>query len=59
LIESELFGIERGVATGVERPIGKFESPHGGTLFLDESGDLSADAQATLLKVLEERVLSA
>jgi Nif-specific regulatory protein len=57
LIESELFGIERGVATGVERRIGKFESAHGGTLFLDELADLSAAAQATLLRVLQERVV--
>ena len=57
LIESELFGIERGVATGVERRVGKFESAHGGTLFLDEVGDLSGGAQATLLRVLQERVV--
>jgi Nif-specific regulatory protein len=57
LIESELFGIERGVATGVERRIGKFESAHGGTLFLDELGDLSAAAQATLLRVLQDHVV--
>jgi Nif-specific regulatory protein len=57
LIESELFGIERGVATGVERRVGKFEAAHGGTLFLDELGDLSAGAQATLLRVLQEHVV--
>src|SRR5262245_16955293 len=57
LIESELFGIERGVATGVERRIGKFESAHGGTLFLDELGDLSLGAQAALLRVLQEHVV--
>jgi Nif-specific regulatory protein len=57
LIESELFGIERGVATGVERSVGKFESAHGGTLFLDELADLSAAAQATLLRVLQEHVI--
>jgi Nif-specific regulatory protein len=57
LIESELFGIERGVATGAERRIGKFEAAHGGTLFLDELGDLSASAQAALLRVLQERVV--
>jgi Nif-specific regulatory protein len=39
LVESELFGIERGVATGVERRIGKFEEAHRGTIFLDEIGD--------------------
>jgi Nif-specific regulatory protein len=57
LVESEIFGIERGVATGVERRIGKFEAAHGGTLFLDELGDLSAGAQATLLRVLQERAV--
>ena len=57
LVESKLFGIERGVATGVERRIGKFEAANGGTLFLDELGDLSAGAQATLLRVLQERVV--
>jgi len=45
------------VATGVERGIGKFESAQGGRLFLDELGDLSAGAQAMLLRVLEERVV--
>jgi DNA-binding NtrC family response regulator len=45
------------VATGVERRIGKFESAHKGTLFLDELGDLSAGAQATLLRVLQEHVV--
>ncbi len=57
LVESELFGIERGVATGVERRVGKFESAEGGTLFLDEIGDLSLTAQAKLLRVLQERVV--
>ncbi len=57
LIESELFGIERGVATGVERRIGKFETASGSTLFLDEIGDLSLPAQAKLLRVLQERVI--
>jgi Nif-specific regulatory protein len=57
LLESELFSIERGVATGVERRIGKFESAHGGTLFLDELADLSAGAQATLLRVLQEHAV--
>ena len=44
LVETELFGIERGVATGVSRRIGKFEQADGGTLFLDEIGDLSLTA---------------
>jgi Nif-specific regulatory protein len=57
LIESELFGIERGVATGVERRPGKFEEASRGTLFLDEIGDLSAAAQAKILRVLQERTL--
>jgi Nif-specific regulatory protein len=57
LVESELFGIERGVATGVERRLGKFEAANGGTLFLDEIGDLSLTAQAKLLRVLQERVV--
>ncbi len=57
LVESELFGIEKGVATGVERRIGKFEEAQGGTLFLDEIGDLSQAAQVKLLRVLQERVV--
>ena len=55
LVESELFGIEKGVATGVDRRVGRIESAHGGTLFLDEIGDLSLAAQAKLLRVLQER----
>src|SRR5262252_3151316 len=55
LVESELFGIEKGVATGVERRVGRIESANGGTLFLDEIGDLSLPAQAKLLRVLQER----
>jgi len=50
-----LFGIEKGVATGVERRVGRIESANGGTLFLDEIGDLSLTAQAKLLRVLQER----
>jgi DNA-binding NtrC family response regulator len=57
LVESELFGIERGVATGVDRRPGKFEEADRGTLFLDEIGDLSAAAQAKILRVLQERVV--
>ncbi len=57
LVESELLGIEKGVATGVEQRIGKFEEAHGGTLFLDEIGDLSLTAQAKILRVLQERVV--
>jgi Nif-specific regulatory protein len=55
LIEAELYGIEKGVATGVDKRIGKFEAAHGGTLFLDEIGDLSLTAQAKMLRVLQER----
>ena len=57
LVETELFGIEKGVATGVDRRIGKFESAHGGTLFLDEIGDLSLAAQAKILRVLQEHTI--
>jgi Nif-specific regulatory protein len=57
LVESELFGIERGVATGVDRRTGKFEDANGGTLFLDEIGELSLGAQAKILRVLQERTV--
>ena len=57
LLESELFGIEKGVATGVNSRVGQFEKADGGTLFLDEIGDLSLVAQAKILRVLQERVL--
>jgi Nif-specific regulatory protein len=57
LIESELFGIGRGTATGVDARIGKFEQAHKGTLFLDEIGDLGLKAQAKVLRVLQERVV--
>ena len=54
LLEAELFGIEERTATGVRGRRGKFEQAHGGTLFLDEVGDLSATAQAKLLRVLQD-----
>jgi len=55
LLESELFGIERGVATGVEARPGKFELANGGTVFLDEVGDIAPALQAKLLRVVQER----
>ncbi len=56
LLESELFGIEKGVATGVAPRPGQFQKAHGGTLFLDEVGDLSLTAQAKILLALQEKV---
>ncbi len=59
ILESELFGHERGSFTGaVTRKIGKFELAANGTLFLDEIGDMNLDLQAKLLRVLENRELT-
>ncbi len=56
LLESELFGHERGAFTGaVQRRIGRFEQAHTGSIFLDEIGDLSASLQMKLLRVLQEK----
>jgi two-component system nitrogen regulation response regulator NtrX len=56
LVESEMFGHERGAFTGAtERRIGRFELAHEGTLFLDEVGDLGAEAQAKLLRAIEAK----
>ena len=59
LIESELFGYEKGAFTGATtRKIGKFEQANGGTLFLDEIGEMDMGMQAKLLRVLQERELT-
>jgi len=59
LLESELFGHEKGAFTGAsDRRIGKFEQADGGTLFLDEIGDMSLDAQSKVLRVLQENQIT-
>ncbi len=57
LVESKLFGIEKGVATGVDKRKGRFENGDGGTIFLDEIGDLTLTSQAKILRVLQEGVV--
>jgi Nif-specific regulatory protein len=58
LIESELFGHEKGAFTGATNAReGKFQTAHGGTIFLDEIGDMSLDLQAKVLRILEDREL--
>ena len=59
LLESELFGHEKGAYTGADNLVkGRFELAHGGTIFLDEIGDLSLSAQAKVLRAVQEKEIS-
>lgn len=59
LIESELFGFEKGTFTGADKKkLGKFQFAHGGSIFLDELGDVSQQTQVKLLRVLQERKIT-
>jgi len=59
LLESELFGFEKGAFTGaMERKLGKFEQANGGSIFLDEIGDMPLDLQAKILRVLQEKEIT-
>ena len=59
LLESELFGYEKGAFTGaVHRRVGKIEQAHGGIVFLDEIGDMPSGIQAKVLRLLREKSMS-
>ena len=59
LLESELFGFEKGAFTGaIERKLGKFEQANGGTIFLDEIGDMPLDLQSKILRVIQEKEIT-
>jgi transcriptional regulator with PAS, ATPase and Fis domain len=57
IFESEIFGIEKGIATGVDKRIGKIEQANEGTIFLDEIGDMPLTSQTKILRVIEDRIL--
>ncbi len=57
IFESEMFGIEHGVATGIIKRMGKVEQANDGTLFLDEVGDMRLSSQGKILRIIEDRIL--